>query len=81
MEFGSEDWLAYGRFLDNAGFPARLAYACFVKSGLENALPDASQREFLANATKHAESRIGSDAAAIRRNPDPVLREAVALRR
>ena len=28
----AEDWFAYGRFLDDAGFPARLAYACIVKS-------------------------------------------------
>jgi tetratricopeptide (TPR) repeat protein len=28
----AEDWLAYGRFLDEAGFPARLAYACMVKA-------------------------------------------------
>jgi tetratricopeptide (TPR) repeat protein len=78
---GAEDWLAYGRFLDNAGFPARLAYACFVKSGLENTLADPSRREFLAHASKGAESRVGSEAAAIRHNPDPVLREALALRR
>ena len=80
-ESSAEDWLAYGRFLDNSGFPARLAFACFVKSGLENALPDASQKQFLANASKRAEGRVGSEAAAIRRNPDPVLQEALALRR
>ncbi|MFZ1165557.1 MAG: tetratricopeptide repeat protein [Candidatus Sulfotelmatobacter sp.] len=80
-ESSAEDWLAYGRFLDNAGFPVRLAYACFVKSGLENALPDASQRQFLADASKRAERRIGSAAAAIRRDPDPVLQEVLALRR
>jgi len=80
-ESSAEDWLAYGRFLDSSGFPARLAYACFVKSGLENALPDASQRQFLADASKRAEGRIGSEAAAIRHDPDPVLREALALRR
>jgi hypothetical protein len=28
----AEDLLAYGRFLDRAGFPARLVYACMVKS-------------------------------------------------
>ena len=28
----AQDWLAYGRFLDDAGFPVRLAYACIVKS-------------------------------------------------
>ena len=78
----AEDWLAYGRFLDNAGFPARLVYACLVKSAkLRNALPDASQRQLLADVSKRAESRVGSEAAAIRRDPEPVLREALALRR
>jgi tetratricopeptide (TPR) repeat protein len=77
----AQDWLAYGRFLDGAGFPARLVYACFVKAGLENALPDASQREFLAAARKQAESRVGVEAGAIRRDPEPALREALGLRR
>ncbi len=78
----AEDWLAYGRFLDNTGFPARLVYACLVKSGkLEDALPDASQRQFLADASKRAGSRVGAEAGAIRRDPDPVAQEALALRR
>jgi tetratricopeptide (TPR) repeat protein len=78
----AEDWLAYGRFLDNAGFPARLAYACLVKSGkLEDALPDASQRQFLADASKRTGNRVGAEAAAIRRDPDPAAQEALALRR
>ncbi len=74
-ESSAEDWLAYGRFLDSSGFPARLAYACFVKSGLENALTDASQKQFLAGASKRAESRIGPEAAAIRRDPTPFCRK------
>src|SRR3984885_6637013 len=78
----AEDWLAYGRFLDNAGFPARLAYACLMKSGkLQDALPDASQREFLADASKRVGSRVGPEAGAIRRDPDPVAKQALALRR
>jgi len=78
----AEDWLAYGRFLDDGGFPARLVHACLVKSGtLQDALPDESQRQFLAQARKRAEARVGSEAAAIRRNPDPILQEALALRR
>jgi len=78
----AEDWLAYGRFLDNAGFPVRLVYACLVKSGkLQDALPDASQRQFLADASKRTGSRVGPEAGAIRRDPDPVAKEALALRR
>ncbi|MGA7360547.1 MAG: hypothetical protein WBW70_16950 [Candidatus Sulfotelmatobacter sp.] len=78
----AEDWFAYGRFLDSAGFPARLVYACFVKSArLEDSLPDASQRQFLAHASKQAERRVRAQAGAIRGDPEPLLREALALRR
>jgi tetratricopeptide (TPR) repeat protein len=76
----AEDWLAYGRFLDSAGFPVRLVYACLVKSaGLEDSLSDASQRQVLADASKQAERRVGAEAGAIRRDPEPILREALAL--
>ncbi len=78
----AEDWLAYGRFLESAGFPARTVYACFVKAAsLQSALPDASQREFLAEASAKAEKLVGAEANAIRRNPDPFLQEALALKR
>jgi tetratricopeptide (TPR) repeat protein len=78
----AEDWFAYGRFLDHAQFPARLVYACLVKAeSLEDSIPDASQRKLLADATGQAEKRVGSEAGAIRRNLDPGLQEALALRR
>jgi tetratricopeptide (TPR) repeat protein len=78
----AEDWLAYGRFLDSAGFPVRLAYACFVKSAqMEDSLPEPSQRKLLADASERAEKRVGAEAGAIRRDPEPLLREALALRR
>ncbi len=77
----AEDWLAYGRFLQSAGFPARLAYACFVKSAGLDSLPDASQRKYLAEARNQAERRLGAAAGAIHRDPEPTLREALALRR
>jgi tetratricopeptide (TPR) repeat protein len=77
----AEDWFAYGRFLDGAGFPARLVYACFVKSATLDSLPDASQRQFLADASKKAEKLVGAEARAIRRDPEPIMREALGLRR
>jgi len=78
----AEDWAAYGRFLDEAGFPARLAYACVVKSeSLARSLPDAALAEQLATVRKQFEHRAGADVAAVRRNPEPALREALALRR
>jgi tetratricopeptide (TPR) repeat protein len=78
----AEDWLAYGRFLDSAGFPARLVYACLVKSArLADSLPEASQRQALPDASKQAERRVGAEAGAIRRDPEPALHDALALRR
>jgi hypothetical protein len=78
----AQDWLAYGRFLDTAGFPARLAYACFVKSArLEDSLAEGSERKVLADASTTAEKRAGAEASAIRRDPEPFLRQALALRR
>jgi tetratricopeptide (TPR) repeat protein len=78
----AEDWLAYGHFLESTGFPARMAYACFVKAAsLQAALPDGSQRQFLADATEKTEKLVGAEASAIRRNPEPVLQDALALKR
>jgi tetratricopeptide (TPR) repeat protein len=78
----AEDWAAYGRFLDDAGFPARLAYACIVKSeSLPRSAPnDAPLTEQLAMEERQLERRIGAEAAALRRNPEPALQEALALR-
>jgi tetratricopeptide (TPR) repeat protein len=78
----AEDWLAYGRFLEDAGFPPRLAYACFVKSAtLKDALPDATQRQYLSDISDQAAERVGRAALAIRANPEPILREALSLQR
>lgn len=76
------DWLTYGHFLDNQGFPPRLAYACLVKannlnhSAVQAPLPDPETA-----ARKQLEKRLGPSAAAIRRNPEPLLQAALALRR
>ena len=76
----AEDWLAYGKFLDDSGFPAGLAYACFVKSErLKDPLPDPEQQQLRADAAKLAERRVGSEATAVRRNLDLSVRQALAL--
>lgn len=78
----AEDWFAYGRFLDRAQFPAKLVYACLAKAeSLEDFIPDSSQRKLLSDAATLAEKRAGTEASATRRNPDPSLQEALALRR
>jgi tetratricopeptide (TPR) repeat protein len=77
----AEDWLVYGRFLDDAGFPARLAYACIVKSEkITRSLPNPAAPDSLAAARKQMEKRLGAAAAVVRRDPEPALREALALR-
>jgi tetratricopeptide (TPR) repeat protein len=78
----AEDWFAFGRFLEGAGFPDRLAYACLVKSEmLQDPLTDASQQRHRAEAIKRRAKLAGSEAAAIRRNPGLSVNEALALRR
>jgi tetratricopeptide (TPR) repeat protein len=75
------DWLVYGRFLDDAGFPLRLAYACIVKSeNITRSRPDAAASDSLAAARKQMEKRLGAQAAPVRRDPEPAVREALALR-
>ena len=77
----AQDWFAYGHFLDEAGFPARLAYACIVKSEMiSQSLPKPAVPDSLA-ARKEMEKRLGPDALAVRRDPELVLQEALALRR
>jgi len=82
MSASAQDWYAYGRFLDDAGFPPRLAFACVVKSeSLMQALPNPAVPASLATARQKIEKRLGATAASVRRDPEPVLQEALALRR
>jgi tetratricopeptide (TPR) repeat protein len=78
----AQDWYAYGRFLDDAGFPARLALACIVKSEtLMQSLPNPTVPASVAAAREKIEKRLGVAAVVVRRDPEPVLQEALALRR
>ena len=76
------DWLAYGHFLEDSRFPARLAYACVLKSeGLMRSLPNPAIPAEVAAARTQLESKLGPAAAAVRRDTEPALQEALALRR
>ena len=78
----AQDWFAYGRFLDDAGFPARLAYACMVKSeSVAQSIHPTAVPANLVTTRQRIERRLGAAAAVVRRDPEPVLREALALRR
>ncbi len=78
----SVDWFAYGQFLEQAGFPARMAYACMVKSeAVGQSLTQASVPATVAVLRHQLEKRLGPEAVAIRRNPDQVLRDALRVQR
>jgi tetratricopeptide (TPR) repeat protein len=81
-EAAAQDWLAYGQFLDDVGFPARLSYASFVKAeNLAQSLPNSPAPDSLVAARKKMEKGLGPEAVRIRRDPEPALQEALALRR
>ncbi|HWJ47422.1 MAG TPA: hypothetical protein VNS62_07205, partial [Candidatus Udaeobacter sp.] len=76
------DWFAYGRFLEESGFPPKMAYACMVKSErLVLSLPKSGLSATVAGARQQLEKRLGAEAEAIRRNPDPVLQDALRVQR
>ena len=76
------DWFAYGRFLEESGFPPKMAYACMVKSErLVQSLPKSGLSATVAGARQQLEKRLGAEAEAIRRNPDPVLQDALRVQR
>ena len=74
------DWFAYGSFLDQAGFPARLAYACMVKSeSLASSLTQPVVPASAAASRVALEKKLGAEAVAIRRNLEPALRAALRV--
>jgi tetratricopeptide (TPR) repeat protein len=76
------DWYMYAIFLRTAGFPARFAYAGLLKS--QSLLESDSQRQeatIASQVRKELERQLGPEAAGIRRNPEPILHEALELKR
>ncbi len=75
----AQDWFAYGRFLEQSGFPPRLAYACVAKAAslMQSA---GSSNQQVSTTLARMERSLGHSAAAIRRDPEPALQEALALR-
>ncbi len=77
----AEDWLAYGRFLGDAGFPPRLAYACLVKSqNIIQSLHGTGASDSTAEFREALEKRLRGESATVRRDLEPALAEALALR-
>ncbi|MBZ5722277.1 MAG: hypothetical protein LAO03_18045 [Acidobacteriia bacterium] len=74
------DWYGYGLYLRDADFPARLAYACLLKSELlMKSLKDAPDIKAVTAAREDVGKRLAGKADAVRRNPQPVIEEALAL--
>ena len=72
------DWHAYGVFLNEQGYPKKFAYAALLRAETlsqdANAAPPAPLR-----LRVELESTLGKDAAAIRKNPAPLLEQALQL--
>lgn len=76
------DWYNYALFLREAGFPARLSYASLLKSKtLLEFVPDAPDAKSITKALLEFEKPLGPEAVAIRRHPEPVQEQALALSR
>lgn len=76
------DWYQYAMFLRDTGFPARFVYASLLKS--QSLLSsDANGQEVAAviRTRQELERQLGPQASAISRNPEPILHEALELKR
>ncbi|HEX3354917.1 MAG TPA: hypothetical protein VHS34_19015 [Terriglobales bacterium] len=81
----ANDLYSYGLFLRDSGFPSRLAYACLLKAeslsqkAKSQNSNNAPQLNPIVLAREDLEKRAGVQAAALRRNPNSGLQEALAL--
>lgn len=79
-ETTAADLHSYGVFLRDAGFPARLAYACLLKSqSLMQKSKDTPDFKSVTLAREEMEKKLGGSWAETRRNPEPALQEALVL--
>jgi tetratricopeptide (TPR) repeat protein len=76
------DWYNYALFLRDAGFPPRLSYASLLKSQqLMKFTPDSVEGKTFATTLEEFEKPLGSEAARIRQNPEPIQKQALTLAR
>ena len=74
------DWFTYGKFLQEQKYPLRLAYACYLKS--KEVFTKAHAKTELDTINKFAsqtEAQLGKEAEDIKKDPTPVLAEAMAV--
>jgi tetratricopeptide (TPR) repeat protein len=78
----AQDWLAYGQFLSETGFSARLAYACLMESEkLQETLPDSAQQQLRKTVMEQLTKRARFETDAVRHNLSLNLSDALSLRR
>jgi tetratricopeptide (TPR) repeat protein len=74
------DWYVYALFLRDSGFPARLAYACLLKSAaLSRSLTNGSEPESMTQVREQVEQELGARARDLQRDPQPALEQALRL--
>jgi tetratricopeptide (TPR) repeat protein len=76
------DWYNYALFLHEAGFSPRLSYASLLKSkALMKFPPDSEEARTFAKTLEEFEKPLGTEAARIRQNPEPIQKQALTLSR
>lgn len=73
------DWYMFAMFLRNARFPARLVYAGLLNFQTLMSADTVGSRSPAANPIKDIEEQLGPQAAVIRRDPQPLLQEALQM--
>jgi tetratricopeptide (TPR) repeat protein len=75
------DWGEYGQLIRAQGLPERFSYACYLRGEQVLSAADLQGEELRAITALRAESevRLGGQAAAVKRDLDAVLRDALAV--
>ena len=76
----ASDWFNYGQFLRRQHQPERLVFACFLHAEeLVSATPG-TELSVIVQARTESESRLGREAASVRRSSGAIAKEALGLR-
>jgi tetratricopeptide (TPR) repeat protein len=73
------DWFNYGQFLARHNIPARLAYACYLHAEQLLAPTPGPELDTVENARRAAESSLGAEANAVKKNLEAALAQARSL--
>jgi tetratricopeptide (TPR) repeat protein len=73
------DWFNYGQLLSKTKLPLRFAYACFVRAEQLLSASPGPQLDTVTKTQREAETRLGGEAAGVRKNLDATLAQAKSL--